>query len=566
MNQQPVRHIYLSTDCHTLFAALHVPEFHDPAKAAVLVCSPWGWDDVASYRTRRAWAQRLAQAGHPTLRFDLPGTGNSSGSPRDPDQLDGWVSAVRAAAAWLRDSSDSSRVAALGLGLGGLLAMESLDRGAEIDELIIWAAPLTGHAFVREVKTFSRLQAWHTATGPDHGKPDLPDGWIEASGFVLSSETLDALRSLNPDPTSGSRPRRALLLGRYGVEAYGGLSERLMDAGAEVEVASGSGWGAMVSHPERSQLPREVVEKVERWLTAGDRSALPEGVKSPVDSRPGSVVETSEIELKVDGRSVCEAPLTVKLPFGRTFGILAKPFEDAVPDLCAVYFNAGAVRSVGPNRMWVERSRAWAARGVPTLRLDLEGIGEADGDPAGVPSPAEYFASKYELQVKAVLDALAEREPGARFIAVGLCSGAYFAYRAALRDERIQAALLINPGALVWRPELLTEREARKASRLFERKWLTKLIRGEVGWVKLSALGRSLISRGSSSLRRPFRRENRSGTWKEDLEVFERRVAVGRTGGNRVSGPPKKVAEHRDGRASRQRSHSATDRKSGRAA
>jgi alpha/beta superfamily hydrolase len=30
--------------------------------------------------------------------------------------------------------------------------------------------------------------------------------------------------------------------------------------------------------------------------------------------------------------------------------------------------------------MWVEASRRWAALGVATLRIDLEGIGDADGD------------------------------------------------------------------------------------------------------------------------------------------------------------------------------------------
>ena len=42
--------------------------------------------------------------------------------------------------------------------------------------------------------------------------------------------------------------------------------------------------------------------------------------------------------------------------------------------------NSGAVRRIGPQRMWVEAARRWAALGVPTLRFDVVGVGDSDGD------------------------------------------------------------------------------------------------------------------------------------------------------------------------------------------
>jgi alpha-beta hydrolase superfamily lysophospholipase len=458
-----------------------------PERAAVLICSPWGWDDVASYRPRRALALQLAAAGHPTLRFDLPGTGNSAGSPRDDDLVGGWLEAVGAAAEWLRAETGGGRLAVLGLGLGGLLALEAASRGTAIDELALWAAPPTGAAFVKEVRKFARLQAWQKADEPA-ATEQLPPNWIESSGFLLSAETLTALERLDPRLPAGGPLRRALLLGRNGVEADQGLQERLRGAGVEVAAGSGRGrgWGAMVSHPERSRLPQAIVGEIEDWLGAGEG---PPAVAAPV-SPPSS---SAQLELEVDGRTVTEAPLTVDSPGGGVFAIVASPATGAVTGPCAVFLNAGGVRDTGPNRMWVERARAWAARGVNVARIDLEGIGEGGGDPDGIPPGNAFFDEKFEDQVASVLAELRRRGLGDRFLLVGLCSGGYLALRTALRESAVERVVLVNPWTLVWYPELEDEREARKASRVLQRKWVSKLLKGEVAFAKVRTALRSAL-------------------------------------------------------------------------
>jgi alpha-beta hydrolase superfamily lysophospholipase len=498
----PAIPIYLETALDIVFGVFHAPPPGAAPGAAVLICAPWGWDEVASYRSRRLWAERLAAAGHPTLRFDLPATGDSAGMPADPDRLESWVAAVGRAAEWLRETTEAPRLAAIGMGLGGLLARESLARGAEIEELVLWSAPAGGRAFVRETQAFSKLQAGRRAgQGPG---ADLPEGWLEAGGFVLSASTLDSLRSLDPELPTGTPLRRVLLLGRDGIEPDRKLRERFEQAGIETALDPGAGWGAMVGHPEGTELPLETTESVAAWLRDDGRASAPEDGAAPASLEIDIAGESQSVamELDVGGRRVRETPMLVRQWFGDSFGVLAEPLDAPAEDLCAVFLNAGAVRHTGPNRLWVEAARRWAARGVPVLRVDLEGIGEADGDDGKRSDVAAFYVPEFEQQVRKVMDALEQRGLGSRFLLAGLCAGGYWSFRAALSDPRAEIALLLNAGALTWHDNLLEQREARKFDRMFQRRWWAKLYRGEVRVLTLADLGRLAAAKVASFRRR----------------------------------------------------------------
>jgi hypothetical protein len=181
-------------------------------------------------------------------------------------------------------------------------------------------------------------------------------------------------------------------------------------------------------------------------------------------------------------------------------GILAEPgarVEQA--PLCAVFLNAGALRRIGPGRMWVDVSRLWAARGVPTVRIDLEGIGEADGDDAPYSDTAALYVPKLVEQTIATLDALSDRGLPPRFVLIGLCSGAYWSFQAALRDDRVSAAYLVNPRALFWDEAVEHSRSMRRAAKLTRGSSWRRLLRGEVPMSEVRSVARGALA----MMRRP---------------------------------------------------------------
>jgi len=479
--------VYLDGAGQPVFGLLDDPGAGRRARTAVLLCPPFGWQDVSSYRSRREWARRLAASGHPALRIDLPGAGDSAGSPRDGDRLGAWTEAVDQACEWLRATTGCETIAAAGIGLGGLVACRAAASGAAIDELILWGVPARGRTLVRELRALQRMETeWLKAAGAPE-MPPAPPGFVEAGGFVLTAETTAALEALDESGLDLRRVRRALLLERDGLAPDARLRGRLEASGVPVTVAPGPGFGQMMAGPQDARVPHDTFTRIAAWLGAGDGSPA-------APSPPTRAIERLDaLELSADGARVRERPLEIDQPWGRLFGILTEPVDHPASARCVVLLNSGAVRHIGHNRMWVEAARRWAAHGVPTLRLDLEGIGDADGDGERYADVTRFYLPTLGDQVRAALDALEQRGLPDRFVIVGLCAGAYWAFEAAQRDPRVAAAFVVNPGALIWDPAIVVRRDARRAAKLVRLSSWRRILRGHVSRALMLASARALL-------------------------------------------------------------------------
>jgi Serine aminopeptidase, S33 len=119
--------------------------------------------------------------------------------------------------------------------------------------------------------------------------------------------------------------------------------------------------------------------------------------------------------------------------------------------------------------MWVEAARRWAARGVPSLRLDAIGIGESDGAATPYAYDGALYTPEFVPDVIEALDELQRRGVGQRFLLIGLCAGAYWSLYAGIDDPRVVGMVLLNPVVIIWERGVSAARDMRRV--FTERSW-----------------------------------------------------------------------------------------------
>ena len=472
-----IRHPAFLADAAPAFFAWthHAPEA-PPRGLVAVICGPIGSEYTRCHRSLRHLADRFARAGIPAVRFDYHGTGNSPGTDLDPGRVPAWLANIRDAAAYARRWSGCDRVVLVGVRLGGtLVALASEAVGAE--GLVLWNAPAKGKPYVRELQVVARMAA-RTADS---------EGALEAAGFVLTAETLEALRGIDLT-RSPIVARRALVVSRDDLAADTTLAERLAQLGIATESLSLPGWNGMMADHQHTVVPDEALERIVATVAAWENTG--DGPESRLATQP---VGTPRLAISfVDENGASATVEEEACRFGddaHLFGVLARP--DADPSRPAiVMFNGGAVHHVGPNRLYVTLARSLAALGFACLRFDLEGIGDSVLRKPGREN--HPYPETATADARAAIQYLRERHGYRRFIALGLCSGAHTAFHTGLKlDEDIGDLILINPYAFYWNEGMsldvvskLADAQQYKKSMRDPSRWL-KLLRGDVNLRRL---------------------------------------------------------------------------------
>jgi alpha-beta hydrolase superfamily lysophospholipase len=408
-----------------LFAWHHVARADLRRDAVVVLCPPLGFEYTCVYRTWRILAQELAALGLDVLRFDYHGTGNSAGDPEDPGRLGAWLLSIERASVAARELAGTEHVALVGLRLGATLAVEAAAR-AGVSRLVLWSPFRSGRSYVRELLAFALLSS----------EDDLPpesEEAIQAAGHIFTRQTLDELERLEIDSLERCAVPEVLIVDRDDRPVDPVLGARLEASGVRVTRCRPEGTSAMLVQPALSTVPRLALDAIGNWLSTW----FPSGTT------------------RVDRRRSASSPCSVAcgdgyreraVQFGprrRLFGVLTEPAA-ASPDAPAIVMcTTGAEHHVGPNRLYVPLARRWAARGHLVLRYDLGGIGDSL-PPPGIGDNVAYPAHALEDAREAIAFARG-KAPARKLILLGLCSGGWLAFRAALDGLPVDAIIAINP-------------------------------------------------------------------------------------------------------------------------
>ncbi len=387
---------------------------------AVLMLPPFGDEALKTSRIWRNLAIDLAKHGLATLRFDLPGTGNSAGEATENGRVEVWQAAIRDCACWLAARHDE-RVILFGHRFGALLALDAAASGVSAERLVLLDPPVSGAALVRHLRARARMEGF----GPP---PEGPD-YIQSGGVPLSATTLHDLAKL-PAAAAGPGFPPALLVLNDSAAAPSPWPDRLRASGSIVETMPFEGFDAFVRRDAfRVEAPAAVLGRVVDYMV----HAVGTGNLSGVPAPPPRAV------LRLDG--LMEAPVEFG-PGNGMFGILCRPDQPVAGTPAMLLPTTGVDPCSGLSRMWTDLARQLARRGITSLRFDMTGVGESQGSHTSDPMTASYHPDRI-ADLECAVDALAAQSFD-QVTVVGYCSGAYAAWHAAINDKRIGGLLAGN--------------------------------------------------------------------------------------------------------------------------
>ena len=242
-----------------LYACVHMPASAADAEA-VLICQPTGHEYERCHKAMRQLAVQLARAGHPVMRFDYSGSGDSEGEC-DEVSLAQWRADIGDAIAECRRVTGRQRVTVIGLRLGAILAAQVVAGRDDVDRLILYAPVTDGQALLAE---------WQEAQA-EHDRKHSHVAAVPAQAEVLGMPITDALRAglLHDLAVPAPRPalRRVLILAEPTVAAQlHALARVLAGEGAVVITETDDAPAIWRREPMEAIVPFKLIRRVVGWM------------------------------------------------------------------------------------------------------------------------------------------------------------------------------------------------------------------------------------------------------------------------------------------------------------
>ena len=228
------------------FAGELVGVYHPPAsgraRADVVVVHPFAEEKKFSHRVLVKLARELARRDVATLRFDLSGSGDSTGDT-DTARLDQWRLDIASACVQAEARAEAPPVL-VGLRLGATLALIHAAHAQTPPAIVLWEPVIDGRKYVDDILRRRMIKEMMTtgkkATGRDAVLARLDaDGFLDLDGLSVGKGLIEDIASLNVTAIAKAFSGRALCVQiAYNAKVSPALEElaaTLTAAGARVE-------------------------------------------------------------------------------------------------------------------------------------------------------------------------------------------------------------------------------------------------------------------------------------------------------------------------------------------
>jgi O-antigen/teichoic acid export membrane protein/pimeloyl-ACP methyl ester carboxylesterase len=400
--------------------------------AAVLLLSPWGYDEMCLRKSYRILAERLAAAGIPSLRFDYPGTGDAIDGTDFSAGLAVWEACARDASRRLRELAHTGRIILVGQGIGATIAHRIAKDIEGVIAVGMLAPVLNGRSYLREVGFRARFI--YEDLGLKDSHRDIEG--VSVAGLRMPDEIAADIRKIAIAAAEPHAPHY-LVIERPVKMGDTGFTDALTAAGIDARQQEYVGYDALMTMPLTALEPMQVIESLVDWagsLAAADRSGRSSERILPDQSMAGAGFAEHAVRFGAHNNLTG----VVCLPDG------GRPGGASVLLLPTAYD-----RHSGWGGTTVGIARDLARRGIASLRFDSANV--ADSPPSPDAPERVLYSYTQSRDATAALDVLESFRPGPMMVA-GRCSGGYVAFRAGLRDKRISAILAVNPFVFYWDP------------------------------------------------------------------------------------------------------------------
>lgn len=411
-----------------------------PKNVGVVLCNPFGFEEVSAHRGLRSLALECASAGFPCIRFDYLGCGNSARDEYSENHVQQWVKSIGLAIDAVKDLGRVEKVILVGFRLGFSLAVTASVGRTDVLGMVAVSPVVKGREYLRELRLLTSSE-----NQDDAGLLGIA---LAPSGFIITDSTATEIQKI--DLAEIELGTKKLLIVEETqlpprVETWAQIAG---SNDVSVDTALIDGYLQLSADPQTSQVPSNLFDKIVRCIEGWSDLASDEGghVKSAYTRSNDRLILTQC--RRTDSASIANLSKgmnenIVSIPVGtqRLFGILHE-CPSIGSDRTLVFLNAGMVRNIGPNRMFVQLARAWTQEGYRVLRFDFSGVGDSQS------RTSQGINTSYSQTVSEELEAAIRflQQRGASEIRlVGLCSGAYHAFRGVVAGLPVHSAIMINP-------------------------------------------------------------------------------------------------------------------------